>query len=144
MGFVRKGMSEMMAIVIGVVLTVALGAALWPLITSMINNQSNNAKMLVSISASYIGDHKVSIVINVKNIGSVNLENVVIDKVLVNGKSKPILVGGKLITSSLNVSASASKEIIVNGDIGDPIVVVVSAEANGNPIYAQAKTIVNS
>jgi len=143
----RKGMSEMMAIVIGVVLTVAIGAALWPLLSGMITSQSQNAKMIVSVSASDLYNGNVSVIVNVKNVGGTTLEDVKVVKVIVyNGTTAKVIqdIPQPTIASKLVIGASASKMLIVPGQAGDSIVVVVSAKAGNNIIYAQGKAVVTS
>jgi len=137
----RKGMSEMMAIVIGVVLTVAIGAALWPILTGMINSQSNNAKMAISISASSVGNNNASLIINVRNIGTAMLKNVEVYKVLIDGKS--IDINNATICKTLPAGQSVSKLIFVPASPGDVVTVIVKAQASNDIVIAQAKTIVS-
>ncbi len=144
MALIRKGMSEMMAIVIGVVLTVAIGAALWPLLSGMISNQSQNAKMIVSVSASDLYNGSVSIIVTVKNVGGTTLNDIKITKVIVyNGVTTSTITLSTTIANQLTIGASASKMIVVPGHSGDTVIVVVSAKAGNNVIYAQGKAIVS-
>ncbi len=137
----RKGMSEMMAIVIGVVLTVAIGAALWPILTGMINSQSSNARMAISISATSVGPDNVSLVINVRNIGTSLLKNIEIYQILVNGKE--VRVSNAMISESLPAGQSASKLVFVPANPGDVVTVIIKAQSGSHVIIAQAKTIVS-
>ena len=138
-------MSEMMAIVIGVVLTVAIGAALWPLLSGMITSQSQNAKMMVSVSASDLYNGSISVIVSVKNVGGATLEDVKIVKVIVyNGTRANTIPLTVPIADKLVVGASASKMIVVPGRAGDSVTVIVSAKAGNNIIYAQGKAVVTS
>jgi len=143
----RKGLSEMMAIVIGIVLTIAIGAALWPMISHMIGSQLKSSKMIVNANAMLVSisgtNANVSIIVTVRNVGQTALNDIVIYKVLINGK--PITVDSKsaLIASYLAPGDTVSKEIVVsasNVTEGSTVVVVVKALAGSNPIYAQAET----
>jgi len=148
--FVRKGLSEMMAIVIGIVLTIAIGAALWPMISHMIGSQLKSSKMIVNANAITVavkgGLANVSIIVNVRNVGQTTLNNVSIVKVLINGKDYTSHISTKLLAGYLAAGDTVSKDILVtnvpasDAAEGSSVVVVVEAEASGHTIYAQTET----
>jgi len=72
----RKGISELLALVLGLAITIAIGIAFYAFLPSFLNTSLQQQKIAVSISsATLLSNNNVTMIINIKNLGSKNVEN---------------------------------------------------------------------
>jgi len=72
----RKGISELLALVLGLAITIAIGIAFYAFLPSFLNTSLQQQKIAVSISsATLLTSNEAVMIINIKNLGSKNIEN---------------------------------------------------------------------
>jgi Kef-type K+ transport system membrane component KefB len=67
----RKGISEMLAMVLGIAITIAIGVALFTMLPNYITSMSQQQRIAVtSLSANKINSTAIMLVLTIKNLGS--------------------------------------------------------------------------
>jgi len=110
----RKGISEMLAIVLGVVITIAIGVALFGLLPNYITTMSQQQRIAVTqLSASKLNSTTCIVAFTVKNLGSKDIANISL-AIAVNGnwiapdRIKPIALESAVKQSGDGVSISVA------------------------------------
>ena len=158
----RKGMSEMMAIVIGIVITIAVGALLWSLIPSLLSSQTYSARMSVEAQA-FTTPNSTVILVTVRNLGQKELHNVSVERIFIGQdvaiittatNSNPRIDTLSILPSNLvkcdpitieklepGKDASIICTITKSYDVGTKVVVIVTSSEG---VRAKASTFVVS
>jgi len=81
----RKGISEMLAIVLGVAITIAIGVALFGLLPNYITSMTQQQRVAITqLSASKISSNTCIVTFTVKNLGSKDIANLTL-AISING-----------------------------------------------------------
>jgi hypothetical protein len=81
----RKGISEMLAIVLGVAITIAIGVALFGLLPNYITSMTQQQRVAITqLSASKISSNTGIVTFTVKNLGSKDIANLTL-AIYING-----------------------------------------------------------
>lgn len=103
----RRGMSELLAIVIGILITIGVGVALFTAIPKLITTNVQSARVALDLYASMINNSAAAITVTLKNLGQVDINKV---RVL------SIEVDGNRITSAIIICPDG-KEAALNSEI---------------------------
>jgi len=103
----RKGISEMLAIVLGVAITIAIGVALFGLLPNYITSMTQQQRVAITqLSASKIGSNTGIVTFTVKNLGSKDIANLTL-AIYINGNwvsnIKPIAPNISTSGSNINI-----------------------------------------
>ena len=138
----RKGMSEMMAVVISIVITIAVGALLWSLIPSLLTKQTQLNRISVDVQASSSQSYTV-VLITVKNLGQNTLHNISVEKIIVGGEE---VADKECKPPSVDLEPGEEASIVCtikNGySVGTKVIVVV--KSNKERVAAEASTFITS
>jgi hypothetical protein len=104
----RKGISEMLAIVLGVAITIAIGVALFGLLPNYITSMTQQQRVAITqLSASKISSNTGIVTFTVKNLGSKDIANLTL-AIYINGNwvsnIKPIAPNISTSGSNINIS----------------------------------------
>ncbi|ADM28678.1 hypothetical protein Igag_1884 [Ignisphaera aggregans DSM 17230] len=103
----RKGISELLALVLGLAITIAIGIAFYAFLPSFLNTSLQQQKIAVSISsATLLTSNEAVMIINVKNLGSKNIENFSISVEVENAKGIKVNSTREEICSSSHQSTN--------------------------------------
>ena len=103
----RRGMSELLAIVIGILITIGVGVALFTAIPKLITTNIQSARVALDLYASMINNSAAVITVTLKNLGQIDINKI---KVL------SIEVNGNRITSAIIICPDG-KEATLNSEI---------------------------
>ncbi len=142
----RKGMSELLAIVIGVVITVGIAAILWTVLPSIVSNAVNTARVAVTASAISISTDEALVTVHIKVLGSSQVDLYGLDVVTENSSAKIVEVS---TISNVTADVVGSSIKFVNGlklNPGDEISVTfrIDGVSAGEKIAIIVKTSVGS
>jgi len=85
--FVRKGVSEMLALVLGVVIAIGIGVALFTILPSYVTSMTQQQRIAVTyLSANKINATDFVLTLGIKNLGSKDINNLTIN-ILINGSN---------------------------------------------------------
>jgi len=83
--FARKGVSEMLALVLGVVIAIGIGVALFTILPNYVTSMTQQQRIAVTyLSANKINATDFVLTLGVKNLGSKDINNLTIN-ILING-----------------------------------------------------------
>jgi hypothetical protein len=104
----RKGISEMLAIVLGVAITIAIGVALFGLLPNYITSMTQQQRVAITqLSASKISSNTGIVTFTVKNLGSKDIADLTL-AIYINGNPvsniKPIAPNISTSGSNINIS----------------------------------------
>jgi len=81
----RKGISEMLAMVLGIAITIAIGVALFTMLPNYITSMSQQQRIAVtSLSANKINSTAIMLVLTIKNLGSKDVSDATLS-ITING-----------------------------------------------------------
>ena len=83
--FVRKGVSEMLALVLGVVIAIGIGVALFTILPNYVTSMAQQQRITVTyLSANKINVTSFVLTLGIKNLGSKDINSLTIN-ILING-----------------------------------------------------------
>ncbi len=82
----RKGMSELLAIVIGVLITIGVGVALYTVIPRLITANVQSNRIALDVYATTINNTAAAITVTIKNLGQIDIDKIEILSVEIDGK----------------------------------------------------------
>jgi hypothetical protein len=81
----RKGISEMLAMVLGIAITIAIGVALFTMLPNYITSMSQQQRIAVtSLSANKVNSTAIMLVLTIKNLGSKDVSDAALS-ITING-----------------------------------------------------------
>ncbi len=136
----RKGMSELLAIVIGVLITIGVGVALYTVIPRLITANVQSDRIALDVYATTINETAAAITVTIKNLGQINISEIEILDIRIDGKT----VSASIVRSDGTVSpVQLGKPISVNLAPGTQISFVIYAtDEKGEAIKPGAKVVV--
>ena len=131
-----KGISEMLAVVLGVAITIAIGVALFTILPNYITSMSQQQRVAITyLSASKVSSNSIMLTLAVKNLGSKDITNISI-YTTVNG-TQP--AGIKVIAgrcrdlqlapgqeTALTLQVDIDAERVKQVQVGMPVTVVIT------------------
>lgn len=119
----RKGISEMLAIVLGVAITIAIGVALFGLLPNYITSMTQQQRVAITqLSASKISSNTGIVTFTVKNLGTKDIANLTL-AIYINGNPvsdiKPIAPNISVSGSNINISLAPGQEMGMTVQVTD-------------------------
>jgi uncharacterized OB-fold protein len=150
----RKGISEMLAIVLGVAITIAIGVALFGLLPNYITSMTQQQRVAITqLSASKISSNTGIVTFTVKNLGTKDIANLTLT-IFINGNQvsdiKPIAPNINASDSNINISLAPGQEMGMTVQVtasqvqvGAQVTVVIKATfIDGSSATASATTYI--
>ncbi|MCC6056866.1 MAG: hypothetical protein LM583_09340 [Desulfurococcaceae archaeon] len=150
----RKGISEMLAIVLGVAITIAIGVALFGLLPNYITSMTQQQRVAITqLSASKISSNTGIVTFTVKNLGTKDIANLTLT-IFINGNQvsdiKPIAPNISVSGSNINISLAPGQEMGMTVQVTDSqvqvgaqVTVVIKATfIDGSSATASATTYI--
>ena len=110
---VRKGVSEMLALVLGVVISIGIGVALFTILTNYVTSMTQQQRIAVTyLSANKISTTDFVLTLGIKNLGSKDINSLTIN-ILING-SNPSSITPISPSTSQSCTQQQSNVIICN------------------------------
>ena len=81
----RRGMSELLAIVIGVLITIGVGVALFTAIPKLITTNVQSARVALDLYASIVNNSAAAITVTLKNLGQMDIDKIKVLSIEVDG-----------------------------------------------------------
>jgi uncharacterized OB-fold protein len=150
----RKGISEMLAIVLGVAITIAIGVALFGLLPNYITSMTQQQRVAITqLSTSKISSNTGIVTFTVKNLGTKDIANLTLT-IFINGNQvsdiKPIAPNINASDSNINISLAPGQEMGMTVQVtasqvqvGAQVTVVIKATfIDGSSATASATTYI--
>jgi len=128
----RKGVSEMLAMVLGIAITIAIGVALFTMLPNYITSMSQQQRIAVtSLSANKINNTAIMLVLTIKNLGSKDVSDATLS-ITINGTQTITntftglsLAPGqeRALTQVVRIDTTRVKQV----QVGMPVTVAVTA-----------------
>lgn len=128
----RKGISEMLAMVLGIAITIAIGVALFTMLPNYITSMSQQQRIAVtSLSANKINSTAIMLVLTIKNLGSKDVSDATLS-ITINGTQTITntftglsLAPGqeRALTQVVRIDTTRVKQV----QVGMPVTVAVTA-----------------
>jgi len=145
----RKGISELLALVLGLAITIAIGVTFYAFLPSFLNTSLQQQKIAVSISsATLLSNSNVTMIINIKNIGSKNIESfsitsIEVENATIENYNIPNIKCGTSCNYTIQPGQEISLVVMIKGQgfkVGQRIVVSVMARYVDGSIAAASAT----
>lgn len=108
----NRGISELLALVLGLAITIAIGIAFYSFLPSFLNTSLQQQRVALSISSiNMLSNNEISIVANIKNLGSKDIENFNITIESENIKNFNINVVSLRCSSECNYTIQPGQEV---------------------------------
>jgi hypothetical protein len=128
----RKGISEMLAMVLGIAITIAIGVALFTMLPNYITSMSQQQRIAItSLSANKINNTAIMLVLTIKNLGSKDVSDATLS-ITINGTQTITntftglsLAPGqeRALTQVVRIDTTRVKQV----QVGMPVTVAVTA-----------------